>query len=132
MAALLLLLAAAMAYLAWTVFCLERNARTARALKVPFVRIPFSVNSYAWVIVQPLVWKLLRLVPVDWRAYPDFVRYSHRNWQFLEKSRPTADLGPAWALVSPDGVTLHFADPDAIEDIFSRWRDFVRPIRKYG
>lgn len=126
-----LLFSSTLLYIAWTLVCLECNVRQARALDVPVVRIPFGVNNYIWVIFQPFVWRTLEYLPIQWSSYPDFVRYSHRNWHFLEKSRPTATLGPAWALVSPEGISLHFADPDIIDDIFSRWRDFVRPIQKY-
>ena len=131
MAVALVLLSSAAAYLLWTLVCLEANVRKARAIGVPVVRIPFGVNNYAWVIFQPFVWQLLAWLPVAWSSYPDFVRYSHRNWHFLEKSHPTASLGPAWALVSPEGISLHFADPDVIDAIFTRWRDFVRPVQKY-
>jgi hypothetical protein len=108
------------------------NLRKARSLKVPLVYIPFDVNSILWLLIQPLVWKLLAYLPVNWSSYPDFVRFSHRNWHFLEKSRPIERFGPVWALVSPGGIHIHVSDPDAIEEIFSRWKDFVRPLEKYS
>lgn len=123
----------ALAYLVWTLVSLEANLRKARALQVPVVRIPFSVDSNIWVIFQPLAWAVLEhCVPVQWSSYPDFIRFSHRNWHFLEKSRPTARFGPIWALVSPTGISLHVVDPDAINEIFARWKDFVRPVHKYS
>ncbi|KAK8066135.1 cytochrome P450 [Apiospora hydei] len=127
-----LLASSLFAYMVWSVVCLEMNVRKARALKVPLVRIPFDVNNNLWVVVQPLVWKkALACLPFPWSRYPNFVRFSNRNWHFLEKSRPGTLFGPVWALVSPGGIHMHFSDPDAIQDIFSRWRDFVRPTRKY-
>lgn len=108
------------------------NAQKARLLNVPLVYIPFDVNSVIWLLVQPLVWKLLDFLPVNWDSYPDFVRFSHRNWHFLEKSRPIERFGRVWALVSPGGVHLHVSDPDSIEEMFSRWKDFVRPLEKYS
>ncbi|KAK8079209.1 cytochrome P450 [Apiospora phragmitis] len=129
--ALLLLLGLVLTYVAWTLICLETNVRKARLLGVPVVRTPFDVNGHLWVVVQPLVWKILSYLPIPWSAYPDIVRFSHRNWNFLEKSDPITRFGPVWALVCPGGVHLYFADPAAIEDIFSRWRDFVRPVHKY-
>ncbi|KAK6836565.1 hypothetical protein PG987_007060 [Apiospora arundinis] len=129
--ALIIVLGLTCAYVAWTLFCLETNLRKARLLGVPVVRTPFNVNSHLWVVVQPLVWKLLAWFRIPWSSYPDIVRFSHRNWHFLEKSDPITRFGPVWALVCPGGIHLHFADPEVIEDIFSRWRDFVRPVHKY-
>lgn len=126
-----LLLCGALTYVGWAILCLEVNVRKARALHIPIARTPFDVNGYFWVIVQPLVWKFLSFLPIPWASYPDIVRFSHRNWNFLEKSDPTKRFGPVWALVSPGGVHLYVADPDAIEDIFSLWKDFVRPLHKY-
>lgn len=127
-----LVLGVTLVYIFWTLVCLEVNVRKARALGVPVVRTPFDVNGHLWVVVQPLVWKFLACFPISWSSYPDIIRFSHRNWNFLEKSNPTARLGPVWALVCPGGVHLYFADPDAIEDIFTRWREFVRPVHKYS
>lgn len=123
----------ALAYVIWTVFRLEANVQKVHCYmkQVPIVRIPIDPNSILWVIVQPLVWKLFAFLPIPWTSYPDFIRFSHRNWHFLEKSSPGRRFGPVWALVSPGGIHLHFSDPDAIQEILSRWRDFVRPVEKY-
>jgi hypothetical protein len=101
-----LLLSLTLAYFVWTLVRLETNVRKARSLKLPVVRIPFDLNNYIWVIAQPLLWTVLARMPVPWSSYPDFVRFSHRNWHFLEKSSPAARFGSVWALVSPGGVHL--------------------------
>ncbi|KAI0394224.1 putative cytochrome P450 [Xylariaceae sp. FL0594] len=120
-------------YVGWTLVCLEANVRRARALQVPVVRIPFSADSNVWVILQPLVWAVLDYcIPMSWSSYPYSIRFSHRNWQFREKSGPTARFGPVWAIVSPAAISLHVADPDAIEEIYARWKDFIRPNHKYN
>lgn len=98
---------------------------------VPAIRIPFDVNNNLWVLFQPLVWRMLAQFPMEWAAYPDFVRFSHRNWHFLEKSSPITRFGHVWALVSPGGVHLHVSDPEGIQNILLRFRDFYRPIHKY-
>lgn len=126
-----ILIAAVLAYFTWDLACLELNVRTARALRVPVVRIPFGGNNYIWVIFQPLIWNILHRLPFPWDSYPNFLRFSHRNWHFLEKSQPTTAFGPVWALVSPAGISLYFSEPECIEAIYSRWRDFVRPVKNY-
>ncbi|KAI3395406.1 hypothetical protein diail_1335 [Diaporthe ilicicola] len=126
-----LLLGSTLAYLIWSIICLERNVRKVRALNIHAIRIPFDVNNYVWVFSQPLLWKLLAYLPIPWSSYPDFVRFSHRNWHFLEKSSPAARFDSAWATVSPSGFHIYVADADAIQDICSRWRDFFRPIEMY-
>lgn len=127
-----LLLGVISAYIVWNLVRLELNVRKARALNVPVIRIPFHLNNYVWVITQPVLWAVLARLPVSWSSYPDFVRFSHRNWHFLEKSSPTARFGPAWVLVSPGGIHLHISDADANHAICLRWREFVRPVRMYS
>lgn len=126
-----LLLLSIPAYFTWTLVHLEINVRKARSLDLPVVRIPFDPNSYTWMIVQPLFWRILDFLCIPTDSCPDFVRFAHRNWQFLEKSRPTEQFGSSWALVNPAGIHLHFSDPETIEQIYSRWREFSRPIHKY-
>ncbi|RYO79854.1 hypothetical protein DL766_003109 [Monosporascus sp. MC13-8B] len=126
-----LFLGSVLAYLLWSIICLEINARKARSLKVPFVRIPIDSNNVPWTIVQPHVWNILDRLPIKWSSYPDFVRYSRRGWHFADKSETHVRLGPVWALVTPVAIYLHFADADAINEIFTRRTDFVRPIKEY-
>lgn len=126
------ILAGVLAYSVWAFACLETNVHKARALDIPVVRIPVGGNNQAWVILQPLIWTIFDLLPFAWTSLPDFVRFTHRNWQFLERNHLTSRFGSVWALVSPAGISLHFSDPDDIKEIYTRWRDFVRPVYKYG
>lgn len=118
-------------YLIWNGICLEFNVRKARALNIHVIRIPFDVNNYAWVFAQPLLWRILAYAPIAWSSYPDCVRFSHRNWHFLEKDNPAKRFGSVWATVSSAGIHLYVADADSIQDVCSRWRDFVRPVEMY-
>ncbi|RYO83349.1 hypothetical protein DL764_009462 [Monosporascus ibericus] len=126
-----LFLGSVLVYLLWNIICLEINARKARRLKVPLVRLPIDSNNVPWTIIQPHLWSILDRLPIKWSSYPDFVRYSRRGWHFADKSETHVRLGPVWALVTPVAIYLHFADPDAIHEIFSRRADFVRPIKEY-
>lgn len=127
-----LLLGLVLGYLGWSWICLERNVRTARRIGVPVVRLPIDSNNVPWTIVQPHVWRLVDRLPVSWADYPDFVRYARRGWHFADKSETHVRLGPVWALVTPVTIYLHFADPDAINEIFARRTDFVRPVKEYS
>ncbi|KAI1074872.1 cytochrome P450 [Whalleya microplaca] len=125
------LLSSVLAYFVWSIICLEINVRKARALDVPYVRLPIDSNNVPWTIIQPYVWNILDRFPIRWSSYPDFIRYSRRGWHFADKSETHLRLGSVWALVTPVAIYLHFADPDAIHDIFTRRSDFVRPVKEY-
>ena len=133
LSSVLLLWWLAPAYLLWCLVRLELNVRKARALGVPIIRIPFDLDNYVWKVAQSLVWRALAYLwpATPWSAYPDSLRFSHENWHFLERGRPAAEFGPAWALVAPSGIHLHVADAEAIHDICVRWRDFVRPVKLF-
>ncbi|KAI1821853.1 putative cytochrome P450 [Xylaria intraflava] len=120
-------LGAGLAYVAWTVVCLEANVRKARALGIPIVRLPIDSNNVIWILLQPHVWKILDRLPIEWSWYPRFVRFSRRGWFFAERARIHEELGPVWALVSSMAINIHFAEPDTIHDIVMRRGDFQRP-----
>ncbi|KAI1386060.1 cytochrome P450 [Hypoxylon trugodes] len=125
------LLGSAVAYLVWSVVCLELNVRKVRAMNVPIVRLPIDSNNVLWVILHSHVWSIVDRLPFDWSSYPDSIRFSRRGWHFADKSESHLRHGSVWALVSPASITLHFADPDAVLDIFSRRVEFVRPVKEY-
>ncbi|KAI1775345.1 putative cytochrome P450 [Hypoxylon cercidicola] len=124
------LLGCAVVYTAWSIACLEANVRKARCLNVPVVRLPIDSNNVFWIILQPHVWRVLDWLPFAWSSYPRFVRFSRRGWYFAERATAHEQLGPAWALVSPVAINLHFADPDTIGDIVTRRGDFQRPTKE--
>lgn len=41
-------------------------------------------------------------------------------------------FGPVWALVTPVTFYLQFADADAVNELFSRRSDFIRPVKNYS
>ncbi|KAI1137607.1 putative cytochrome P450 [Hypoxylon sp. FL0543] len=124
----ILCVSTALAYVIWTIACLEVNVRKAKALKVPIVRLPIDSNNVIWILLQSHVWKVLDKLPIHWDSYPRFVRFSRRGWFFAERAKIHEQLGPVWALVSPVAINIHFADPDAIRDIVTRRGDFQRPL----
>ncbi|KAI1275122.1 putative cytochrome P450 [Xylaria sp. FL0933] len=124
----ILCVSAALAYIIWTVACLEANVRKAKALNVPIVRLPIDSNNVTWILLQSHVWNVLDKLPIDWASYPRFVRFSRRGWFFAERAKIHEQIGPVWALVSPVAINVHFADPDTIRDIVTRRGDFQRPI----
>ncbi|KAK8093364.1 hypothetical protein PG997_000049, partial [Apiospora hydei] len=103
------------------------NVRKARSLGVPVLRLPIDVNNVFWTLLQPHIWKVLDSLPIRWSAYPHVVRYLRRGWYMHAKAEAHELLGPAWALVTPMQINIHVADPDAIQDMFSRRGDFQRP-----
>lgn len=120
------------AYLGWSLICMESNAHKARVMKVPIVRLPIDTTNVIWLVIQPLVFTMLDHLPIDWSSYPDFIRFSRRDWQFREKAGPAIRLGSVWALVTPVAIYLQITDPEAIRDIFSRPQSFVRPVKEYS
>ncbi|KAI0101359.1 putative cytochrome P450 [Nemania sp. FL0031] len=117
-----LIVNACLAYVTWTIACLEANVRKAEALKVPTVSLPIDSNNVIWILLQPHVWEILDRLPIKWSSYPRFVRFS-----LHERARIYEEVGPMWALVSLMAINIHFADPDAIRDILKRRGDFQRP-----
>ncbi|KAI0539582.1 cytochrome P450 [Xylaria digitata] len=49
---------AGLAYVIWTIACLEANVYKATALKVSIVRLPIDSNNIIWILLQPHVWKI--------------------------------------------------------------------------
>ncbi|KAJ8130037.1 hypothetical protein O1611_g3593 [Lasiodiplodia mahajangana] len=119
------------AYMIWTFVELRLNLRKVHQLDVPYICLPIDSNNVLWAIFQPYVWKILDRLPFPWSSYPDFVRYSRRGWHYADRSDTHVRLGPVWALVTPVAIYMHFADPNAINEIFTRRTDFVRPVKEY-
>lgn len=121
-----------LAYLGWSLICMEINVRKARTMHIPVVRLPIDVTNVFWLTLQPSFFAFIDRLPFDWFSYPDFIRFSRRDWQFREKAKPAVRLGPVWALVTPVTIYIQVTDPEAIRQIFARPHNFVRPVKEYS
>ncbi|KAF2967255.1 hypothetical protein GQX73_g6347 [Xylaria multiplex] len=128
---ILMFLGPVLGYMTWSVATLNKNVHKARQLNVPYICVLVDGNNMFWAIFQPYVWRILDRLPFQWSSYPDFIRYSRRGWEYIDGSSTHVHLGPVWALITPVAVYLQFADPDAINAIFTRRSDFVRPTKEY-
>ena len=124
-----LLLGLTVCYTVWSLICLERNYRRAKTMGVPLVRIPIDPMNVLWLILEPPLFKILDRLPFD---YGNIGRYSRRGWHFRDKATSHLKYGPAWAIVTPREVYLHVCDPVAINEVFTRRADFMRPHQLYS
>lgn len=118
--------------LLWAVYscvALVRNLQQARTIGVPIRICPVSPTNSLWFIFEPLVLHVLDHLPFELGS---FGRYSRRGWHFYDKARSHIELGDVWVLVTPRETWLHVADPEAINEIFARRIDFVRPTELYS
>lgn len=116
-------------YLSWSLIAMELNYRRAKLMGIPLVRIPIDPLNILWSILENPTWRLLNLLPVDWGT---FALYSRRGWNFKDKSASHIRYGPIWAVVTPRNIWVSIADPDAINDIYKRRTDFLRPNELYS
>ena len=124
-----ILLALGLAYLTWSLVTMEMNYRRAESMGIPLVRLPIDPENVVWLVLEPHIWRLLDRLPINWGT---FGRYSRRGWHFHDKAKSHLQFGPAWAHVTPVGIYVYVADPDAVRDIFVRRSDFLRPSKMYS
>lgn len=124
-----LLLGLAMAWLLYSSIALAKNFRRAQAMGVPLIMVPVSPINVFWIVIEPLVFRILDSLPLN---IGSFGRYGRRGWHFHDKSASHVELGDAFALVTPRETFLYICDPDAINDIFARRQDFLRPVQLYS
>lgn len=105
------------------------NRNNALKTGLPFVMSPVDPMHPLWVISQKLFLPLLKRLPF---GLGRFTRYNMRGWVYDDKYKMHAELGDAWINVTPGENMLFIADPDAAIDIFSRRKDFVKPLRLYS
>lgn len=118
-------------YIGWNLICLERNAAKTKAIGVPFIRQPIDSMNVLWLTFEHFLWAILDRLPFVWSSYPSWLRSMRRTWQFDNKNHWHLEHGPVFALVSPAKITLFFADADAVNELYARRDDFIRPSLEY-
>ncbi|RAQ54173.1 cytochrome P450 [Aspergillus flavus] len=126
-----MLLIIAVALLGWTlysVFCLVGNIRRIQKIGIPYHVIPCSPVNPLWILLEPLIFFILGLLPFE---FGRIKHYGRRTWQFTDKAQSHMRMGDAWAIATPNEIFVYICDADAITDIIARRADFVRPIELF-
>lgn len=124
-----ILLGLAIAWLMYNIICFALKYSDARKSEIPIVASPVGQMNVFWVILQPVLVPLLRRLPF---RLGSFTRYCSRGWAFYDKCNMHLELGDAWVLVTPSANWLYLSDADAVKDILSRRRDFIKPVSIYS
>ncbi|KAF4626589.1 hypothetical protein G7Y89_g11573 [Cudoniella acicularis] len=94
-------------------------------LGLPIVIAPITPDNPLWIAVQTAFGSILRHFPF---SATSFTRHCRLGWEFHDRFQTHLRLGDAWILVTPVRNWLYVANAEAITDIFSRGRDFTRPV----
>ena len=87
--------------------------------------VPISPDNPLWIALQTAFTSLFKYVPFDaW----SFTRYCKLGWEFHDRYRTYALLGDVFMLVTPDRNWLYIGEAEAANDVFSRGREFGRPV----
>ncbi|KAJ5560258.1 cytochrome P450 [Penicillium frequentans] len=95
---------------------------------IPLVRLPVDGQNVLWASIEGHLWPLLDRLSINWGT---FGIYSRRGWSFKDNGDSHRRYGPIWALVTPVGIYVQVADPGAINEVFQRRIDFIRPVEMY-
>ena len=113
---------------AWTIYRayrLWKNYPTAAKLQVPLVCVPISLYDPLWIALQTAFTSFFKFVPFNAFAV---TRYCRLGWEFHDRFSTHVRLGDVWMLVTPDRSWLYISEAEAAQAVFSRGRDFGRPV----
>lgn len=123
-----MLLSLAGAWLAYGVLSFAVKYSEARKIDIPIVSSPIGQMNVFWMILQPILLPLLQRLPF---RLGSFTRYNRRGWVFHDKCKMHLEYGDAWVHVTPSANWLYLSDADVVKELFSRRRDFIKPIGIY-
>ncbi|PQE30165.1 cytochrome p450 protein [Rutstroemia sp. NJR-2017a WRK4] len=113
------------AFLLYNAYWLYINYKNASVLGLPRVISPITPDNPLWIAFQTAFKTIVRRFPF---GASSFTRHTRLGWEFHDRYRTHVRLGDAWVLVTPSRNWVFVANAAAVTDIFSRGRDFVRPV----
>ena len=131
MAWLFILSSAIFALASWTAISLFRNYQKARQIGLPLIISPVNPLNPVWILAfrfSPII-SLLKSLP---GGIGKFARCVYIGWQFEDKYALHEELGNAFVLVTPGVNELILADPDAVNAVLARRKEYIKPAILYG
>ena len=116
-------------FLFYCLFSFRRNVNRVKHLHIPKVYNPLCPSNVVWLLIQPAVLPLIRLLPFSLGRW---VRYSKWGWEYEERYQTHAELGDVWMQVTPSMNWMYVADAVLVNEIFHRREDFRRPVQLYS
>lgn len=105
------------------------NRKRASKMNLRVVMSPVDNINTLWIATQKFLIPLIKRLPF---GLGSFLRYNHRGWQYRDQDHMHQDLGDAWVHTTPVQNQLYVANAEVAQEIFSRRRDFVKPIYFYS
>ena len=105
------------------------NYNAARSTGLPVIVLPFDCGNPLWLIIDRKIVQLVQCIPF---CSGTFTRFNWRGWEILDRFRAHQQLGDAIFFVTPGKNYLQICDADAVQEIFQRRADFVRPPESTG
>ena len=124
MAVLTIIGSVAIAIIAWPILNLCRNYVTARKIGLPIVINPVGLLNPVWLLSQDRLLPLLKSLPFglgNWAVYCGAGSVFSNRYKLNEKH------GPAYLVVTPSDVVLWIGDAEAVEEVFTKRNDFIKP-----
>ena len=127
-----LALLTAITTLGWCLYnflLLARNYRQALQLKVPLIWTIVSPDNPIWIALQTAFPGFFGRLPFNTFTA---TKHCRLGWEFHDRYKTHQRLGDIWMLVTPYRCWLYVGEAQAAYSIFSRGRDFGRPIWMLG
>lgn len=114
-----------LSFLLYNIYSLYSNYKNASTLGLPRIISAITPDNPLWIAFQTVFKVIVRRFPF---GATSFTRHTRLGWEFHDRFRTHVRLGDAWVLVTPARNWVFVANAAAVTDIFSRGRDFVRPL----
>ena len=121
---------AVLAWFIWTAISLVKNYGIARRIGLPVVVSPATPLNPLWIICYRAFPKVLLLKYLPW-GLGRWARCTFMGWTFDDKYALHEELGDLFSVVSPGGIEVVVADPDAAYAVLARRKDFIKPAVMY-
>lgn len=107
----------------WPCFTLAKNYIAARKFGLPVLITPIGIFNPLWLTGFQFLTPLLKRLPF---GLGNFVHVSGLTWFFPNRFQHHARLGPAFVIATPAEVQLVLADPEAVNDVLARRKNFMK------
>ncbi|CAG8951431.1 hypothetical protein HYFRA_00007347 [Hymenoscyphus fraxineus] len=128
MALLLILLSLILASILNQAINIHTNYKLARTIGLPILITPVEPLDPFWRLTLPFLTPVLRRLPYGLGEWIDYGSFAS---SFASRNKIHRDLGPAIVVVTPRRVKIMLGDGNAVEDILSRYREFIKPPSIY-